>query len=101
MKFEPEALLNAFSRFLNALGARTAGGRMMLGGEIVFGVFSLAFISIVQFHDLVELAVSIYRGVEHVSGMRTYFFPLFLGMMFFSFLALFVHEISLSRNRRR
>ena len=62
MKLHPEALVRAFSAFMDTIGIRSAGGRTMLGIEVFNGVFLLLALSAVLGHDLVEFLVNSWRG---------------------------------------
>src|SRR6266487_2683517 len=73
MKFEPEKLVRAFTVFVDTIGVKSSGGRIMLGVEFFNGVFLLLALSMVLTHDLIELIVSAFRGVEHPSSTGKHF----------------------------
>jgi hypothetical protein len=91
-EFNPEALVRAFSAFMSATGVKSAGGRMMFGGECFVGILLLLALSMVLAHDTLDLFVSLIRGVDHVSKTGKHF-QLFAGCMLFSLAAVFIREL--------
>jgi TRAP-type mannitol/chloroaromatic compound transport system permease small subunit len=97
--FEPEPLVRAFSKFMDTIGIKSAGGRVMLGIECFNGVFLLLALSLALTHDLIEFAVNSWRGVDHASNTGKYFL-LVVFIMLISVFMVFVREMAVpSRDR--
>jgi hypothetical protein len=101
MRLHPEALVRAFSTFMDTIGVRSAGGRTMLGMEVFTGVFLLLALFAVLAHDLVEFLVNSWRGVDHPSTTGKHLL-LVVSIMFVSVIMVFVREMMFpSKDRRR
>ena len=97
--FKPAEMVRALGGFMDLIGVKSAGGRIMLGVEVVLGLFLLMALGLLLSHDLVEFLVNAYRGEPRVSSSGRHF-QLFVAVMVLSLLLVFVREMILPSKDR-
>ena len=95
MHFKPidvEKLVRAFAQFMDVIGIKSSGGRVMLGTECFIGVFLLLGLGLVFGHEIYASLYSWARGVEFTFQSDRNFM-LFALIMGFSLVLVFVREV--------
>ena len=101
MHLKPEefiTLIDAIARLFDIIGIRSHGGRVMLGTELVIGVFMLLAFALLLLHEILAALYSLARAQEF-SFHSDRSFMIFSGIIAFSFIIVLIRE-ALARDGR-